>query len=93
VNCLDCATEHHTERPAVAVCVHCGAGVCLPHARITAGPPVELPTILAATTAAPASRQVHCLTCTASRAGADAGTLLSEPFVHSRGRRTGRPPR
>jgi hypothetical protein len=84
MNCLDCTAEHHTERPAVAVCRHCGAGVCLPHARITTALPADLPPILAASSAAPASRRVHCLTCAASAAGADPATLLSEPFIRNR---------
>jgi hypothetical protein len=30
VNCLDCA-KLGEERPAVGVCSHCGAGVCIDH--------------------------------------------------------------
>ena len=84
MNCLDCAADHGTDRPAIAVCVHCGAGVCLPHARITSAPPAGLPPLLAPSTTAPASRQVHCLTCAASQAGADPGALLAEPFKATR---------
>ncbi len=82
MTCLDCAAEHGTDRPAIAVCIHCGAGVCLPHARITSAPPAGLPPLLAPNTTAPASRQVHCLTCAASQAGADPATTPAHRTVH-----------
>jgi hypothetical protein len=89
VNCLDCAAEAGAARPAVAVCVHCGAAVCRPHAHVTTASPVDLSPLLAASTA-PLSRRVHCLTCAASAAGADPGTLLTRPFSAAPGRWTGR---
>ncbi|HEU4676638.1 MAG TPA: DUF2180 family protein [Motilibacteraceae bacterium] len=36
MNCLDCLAERAQAVPAVAVCLDCGAGVCLEHAVLVA---------------------------------------------------------
>jgi len=36
MNCYVCATRQGTPTPAVALCRHCDAGLCLPHLRETA---------------------------------------------------------
>ncbi len=38
MNCYVCATADRTE-PAVAICRHCGAGLCLEHVREAAASP------------------------------------------------------
>ena len=38
------------DRDAVAICAHCGAGVCLDHAAVA--PPVD-----------PPARRIHCPSC------------------------------
>jgi hypothetical protein len=63
VNCLDCAQDLDTDRPAIAVCSTCGAAVCISHAvvalfRRPVGPGSGQPM----TTESP-SRNVTCLTC------------------------------
>lgn len=65
MNCLDCATDRH-DRPAVAVCHGCGAGVCIDHleqheriltrsAAINRQVPIE-----------PAARTIRCHVCAAA---------------------------
>ena len=52
------------DRDAVAICAHCGAGVCLDHAAVA--PPVD-----------PPARRIHCPSCAAEQtAGAPAGRAI-----------------
>lgn len=36
MNCYVCATKDMREAPAVALCKHCDAGLCLQHLRVAA---------------------------------------------------------
>ena len=31
MNCYECAKDDHREQPAVAICLTCGVGMCIPH--------------------------------------------------------------
>ncbi|QGK68696.1 DUF2180 family protein [Allosaccharopolyspora coralli] len=82
MHCFDCA-EQNTERPAVATCSDCSAGVCAQHAyvdrrpvacRMTAGMvPVQQPTRQTARILrCPSCAQIHAAVATCeARAGRD----------------------
>lgn len=63
MKCYDCAHENRSTT-AVAVCVRCGAAVCVDHSRITTGTGSRLVGL-----AGPSSfgtRRVTCATCEAA---------------------------
>jgi len=67
MNCLECTAmmrAAYTVRGAIGCCVHCGAGICLDHARILARPAQPVGVVPRSRGA----RRVMCATCyTASR--------------------------
>lgn len=62
VNCLDCGEQFGSARPAIGVCVVCGAGVCRPHADIRVSARPVQSGVLAPAQPYP-RRAVRCLAC------------------------------
>lgn len=89
MNCLECATRiarTSLAQPAIGCCAHCGAGICLDHARYIplAQPPVGvIPRLLNG------SRRVVCTTCDQ---GTSLGALTISVFTELE-RRQDRPSR
>lgn len=86
MNCLECATlmaATYEAPAALACCVHCGAGICLDHARVV-GLPAQPVGLVPPTRGA---RRVVCATCYIASAGAGA-VALAVPV--ERGERLGK---
>jgi len=66
VNCFDCAT-HDRQAPAVAVCVDCGAAVCLAHAHVAPRWLICTAAINRTVRVDPPTRTVRCGLCQAAR--------------------------
>jgi hypothetical protein len=63
MNCLDCRQDLDTMRSAVAVCLSCGAAVCISHAVVRQSRrPVGPGSAQSLTSEAP-TRTITCLTC------------------------------
>lgn len=81
--CLECATKiarSAMAQPAVGCCTHCGAAVCLDHARyipVASPPPGVIPQLLNG------RRRVVCTTCDL---GAGAGQLTISAFTEPESR-------
>jgi hypothetical protein len=65
MECLDCALKHAVTT-AVAVCVDCGAGVCVRHAQVSAHHRVVSVGLGGTAAVEPAAREVRCDTCHAA---------------------------
>jgi hypothetical protein len=65
MNCYDCAHEGRVG-DAVAVCVGCGAAVCLDHSHTTAVWLTRTEPILRVVQVEPSARAVRCGVCTAA---------------------------
>jgi hypothetical protein len=81
MNCLECSTRiarTSLAQPAIACCVHCGAGICLDHARYApvASPPVGVLPLNG-------RRRVVCATCDV---GAQTGALTVSVFTQPESR-------
>ena len=68
MNCFDCTTETPpiTARPAVAVCVLCGAGVCGDHATVTTHHLTRVELVNRNVAVEPPARRIYCHTCAAA---------------------------
>jgi hypothetical protein len=66
MNCFDCDSDGQATS-AVAICANCGAAVCAAHAT-TSPQMVQFQNGLGMRTQAGRARQIHCPTCTATRA-------------------------
>jgi len=67
VNCTDCAITALNVEPAIGICVHCGGGICLEHAHISAIRPHSVGLMLPI----PGRRRLTCVVCsTRNREGA-----------------------
>ena len=76
MHCLDCAM-HALDRDAIAICTHCGAGVCLDHAVVAPHGSPAAPSCSPRPVDPPA-RRILCLSCAAAEqaAGAPAGRAI-----------------
>lgn len=63
MNCFECAPE---PRPAVAVCVLCGAGVCADHVTVTVHHLTRVEPLNRTVAVDPAARRIYCPTCAAA---------------------------
>jgi len=66
MNCWEHAAVKHMTTRAVAVCVHCGAGVCLEHATVCAEERVHRSGPGAPSRLIPDGREICCSTCHAA---------------------------
>ena len=69
MHCLDCAMNA-LDRDAVAVCAHCGAGVCLDHAVVVPHRLTRPAALLRQDPVDPPARRLPCLTCAAAEQAA-----------------------
>ena len=79
MNCYDCATQDHLDRPAVGVCHDCGAAVCDHHAaarqhHLTRTGPINRIVVVE-----PAGRTLRCTTCDAAYTAAHSPAGLTRP--------------
>jgi hypothetical protein len=65
MNCYDCSITGH-DTPAVATCIHCGAGLCIEHAIVAPHHLTRPGLINRLETVEPPARLVHCETCAAA---------------------------
>jgi hypothetical protein len=79
VNCYDCALNTQA-REAVAVCIGCGAAVCLDHSHTEAVWLTRTEAINRVVPVEPPARAVRCTVCAAAHDAAGAG------YGHSRRR-------
>jgi hypothetical protein len=70
MNCYDCATAGD-HRQAVAVCVDCGAAVCIEHATSTQHWLTRTQTIMRIERVEPPARVIRCETCHTAHAAKD----------------------
>lgn len=70
MNCYDCATLGLDSR-AVAVCVDCGAGMCIDHARVVPRWLTRTMVINREVTVDPPARTIRCATCNAAHHALD----------------------
>jgi len=77
MHCLDCAMNA-LHRGAVAICAHCGAGVCLDHAVVAPHRLTRGAVLLRQDPVDPPARRILCLSCAAAEqaAGAPAGRAI-----------------
>ena len=77
MHCLDCAI-HVIDRDAVAICAHCGDGVCLDHAVVVPHRLTRPAVMLRQDPVDPPARRLLCPTCAAAEqaAGAPAGQAI-----------------
>ena len=80
MNCYDCAATG-TYRPAVAVCVDCGAGVCIEHAVNTSHWLTRTQAVMRVERVAPPGRMIRCETCHAARSAR--GDVTTATAAHS----------
>ena len=65
MNCYDCQ-GNGISRPAVATCVHCGAGICGSHATAAADQLIRIEQINRVAPVEPPARHIYCDTCAAA---------------------------
>ncbi|MHB8394635.1 MAG: DUF2180 family protein [Candidatus Dormibacteria bacterium] len=65
MNCLDCARDHQLQRPAVAACSECGAGVCEQHLVVRPHHLIRNDVLFRQAPAHPPARRVRCRNCAA----------------------------
>jgi hypothetical protein len=80
MNCYDCATTG-TYRPAVAVCVDCGVGVCIEHAVNTSHWLTRTQALMRVERIEPPARIIRCETCHAARTAR--GDVTTATAAHS----------
>ncbi|MCH0562318.1 MULTISPECIES: DUF2180 family protein [unclassified Streptomyces] len=61
MNCYDCALENKVV-PAIAVCAHCGCGLCMEHACVI-GQAVQRPAGMGPSSSRTLARRVICSVC------------------------------
>jgi len=68
MNCFDCTTETPPiiARPAVGMCVLCGAGVCSDHATVTTHHLTRIELVNREVPIEPPARRIYCHTCAAA---------------------------
>jgi hypothetical protein len=68
VNCFDCANDTGpvAARPAVGICVLCGAGVCGEHATVTTHHLTRVEVVNRNVAVEPPARRIYCHTCAAA---------------------------
>ena len=71
MNCLDCARDHQLQRPAVAACSECGAGVCEDHLIVRPHHLIRNDVLFRQAPVDPPARRVLCRTCAAAWQAAD----------------------
>jgi hypothetical protein len=69
MNCLDCAA-HGQDEPAVAICLDCGAGLCLDHAEVEPRWLTRTAVINRVVTVEPPARVVRCRVCSQAQGAA-----------------------
>lgn len=85
MNCYDCTTQDHLDRPAVGVCHDCGAAVCEQHAAARTHHLTRSELINRAVIVEPAARMLRCTTCDAAYAAAHgAAAATARPGRRSR---------
>lgn len=62
MNCFDCAGVGHSV-PAVAICVDCGAGMCMDHARLSVHSLTRTALINRVEVVEPPRRTLRCAVC------------------------------
>jgi hypothetical protein len=65
MNCYDCATTAHYN-PAVAICIDCGAGLCIEHAVVVQHHLTRVAVINRIENVEPPARLLYCETCAAA---------------------------
>ena len=65
MNCFDCESNG-VSHPAVATCVHCGAGICRSHATIAVDQLVRIELVNREAPVEPPARHIYCDTCAAA---------------------------
>lgn len=80
MNCWDHELGGQTSVRAVAVCVHCGAGVCLEHAAVRETERYQQNAVGSPSRLLPNEREITCATCSDAAIGASQRTaVVSRP--------------
>ena len=69
MNCLDCAAQGQDE-PAVAICLDCGAGLCVDHAEVEPRWLTRTAAVNRVVAVEPPARAVRCRVCSRAHGAA-----------------------